>query len=98
MRVTFAHPHGDHKPGDTAEVPDAMGRQLIHDGLARGGDGDKSKAVPFPGSTEEVLAAVDGDPAKARLALDAELARSRPRKDLSAQLEQLAGDTKENPA
>lgn len=55
MRVTFAHFHGDHKPGDNAEVDDAVARQLIHDGIAR-------EAVPTRTRSSAAGAAGSTDP------------------------------------
>lgn len=48
MRVTLAYPYEGHAPDETIEVPDPVGAQLIHDGLARTPDGE-----PAGGDTPE---------------------------------------------
>lgn len=84
-RVTFAHLHGDHRPGDSAEVDDNEARQLIHDGIAVAADESKPTAT-----VDEILADVGDDQAKAAEALAAEQSRARPRTTLVEALTALA--------
>lgn len=62
MRVTFAHFHGDHRPGDTAEVPDAEAHQLIYDGLARPSAPTPARSKPTKTKPPIEAPAVPDDP------------------------------------
>lgn len=48
MRITLAVPHEGHQPGDSPEVDDSVGRQLIADGHARPFDADEQPEDPGP--------------------------------------------------
>jgi hypothetical protein len=46
MLVTLAYPHDGHAPNETIEVTDALGAQMIRDGLARVPDLEHGDPVP----------------------------------------------------
>lgn len=87
--------HVDHfatvEEGETVEVPDHVGKALV-------AQPDNWAAVDDSGQSTiaEVIAEVDGDPARARRALAVENDSGKPRKTLVSQLEEIIATDEEN--
>ena len=44
LKITLAYPYDNHKPDETIEVADTVGRQMVHDGVARPADNPPKSA------------------------------------------------------
>ena len=93
MHTNYATPTARCGPDQTISLPRAEAEQLIAKGYASPVDAAEQRrrqtSGPPAGSAKQVLAWVDGDPARAAVALDAELARDKPRRSVVAALEEI---------
>lgn len=70
--------------GETITVDEALGEQLVAQGWA---------PADLPKTAKAIVAWVDGDPDRARIALDAEQASTKPRKSVLEPLAELLDTT-----